>query len=468
MIKTNSSLANEYRPRHLEDVLGQERSVRSLTNFLRGKNSAGDKLLLPPVILFAGASGVGKSTLARIVAAAATCQHFDPETARGCGECGDCTAALSGVIEGPNYMFMDGGGTRLKEFVEGPLTTFVHNSPAARGRKRVCIVDEAQELSNAAEAKLLTLCENLPPSAHIFFTTTDPEKMSVAIRGRCSPFYLQPLSVDELVEGVIRHRPDLDDEEAREGLGVLADFAGGSMRALWQLIEKWATFDEPMTRDLAFIMAGGAAEAERNKLWTCVDTGDYLGVLKAWKSMLAAGASPMPLAEQLCQDLFEKAAANPQARDWSEPIKLVSQAIVWKAPQAVVSALLASTVSPAKSVADATVGELAGLVSQRLISELGDELKAPIIEAIAAMPDPTEVVKEFAGLVMDLVPGQALPARQAPDEYEVVPTVMTLGNQLKYPESSEDFVDALEDTPDIDLTNTEAVFKFLMKPDRAV
>lgn len=403
------------------------------------------------------------TTLARIVAAAGTCQHFDPETCKPCGECGDCVAALTGSADGPNFMFLDGGGSKLKEVVEHDLTTFVHNSPFSRARKRFCIVDEAQELSIAAEAKLLTLCENLPSSSHIIFTTTDPEKMSMAIRGRCSPYYLQPLSNAELVEGVIRHRPELDEPEAREGLGILADFAGGSMRALWQLIEKWSSFDEPMTQDLAFIMAGGAAVSEREKLWGCVDTGDYAGVVDAWKTMLSAGAAPMPLAEQLCQDLFEQAALNPLSRDWTQPIKLMSQAIVMKAPQAVVAALLATTTSAAKSVSEATVAELASLVSQKLIAELGDELKAPIAEALAAMPDTTEVIKEFAGLVMDLVP-QRVPVREDPDDVEAVPLVTTLGARLRYPEQEEQLEGEELQPADVDLTDLQSVFNFLMRP----
>lgn len=362
----STSHANTYRPLSLDDVLGQPRHVKSLKYFLKHNQ-------LPPVILISGKSGTGKTTTARIVAAAAMCTQFDPETVTCCGECLNCRAAQD-INDGPNFMHLDGAGQNLKDVVENDLKMFLYSSPV-KARYKVCVADEAQALSAGAKNSLLTLAENLPKSSLIIMTTTDPEAIDSAILTRALKYYFAPISTSDLVEGVIRHRPSLNASSTREALEMLAYFADGSMREFWQLIQQWESCEEELTPDLAAEIVGGAKKSDRNKLWEAINEGNFAGIPKAWKTMIAAGANPQRLGGQLMSDLYVMSARNPLERDWTEAIRLLSQAQVYKEEQGFLSALMAMAKSPAEQVNSLTVEDLAERVTQRLLSNLPSRLE---------------------------------------------------------------------------------------------
>jgi DNA polymerase-3 subunit gamma/tau len=375
----STSHANTYRPQSLDDVLGQPRHVKSLKYFLKHNE-------LPPVILISGKSGTGKTTTARIVAAAAMCQQFNPETISSCGTCVNCRSAQD-INDGPNFMHLDGAGQNLKDIVENDLKMFLYSSPV-KARYKVCVADEAQALSAGAKNSLLTLAENLPKSSLIIMTTTDPEAIDSAILTRALKYHFAPISSDQLVEGVIRHRPALDSQSSREALETLAFFAEGSMREFWQLIQQWESYEEELTPDLAAEIVGGAKKSDRQALWTAVNEGNFAAIPRAWRTMINSGANPQRLGAQLMTDIYVMSAKNPLERDWTDAIRLMSQAQVYKEEQGFISALMAIAKSPAEQVHSLTVEDLAERVAHRIISLIpkpetpqkpSEELNRPIV-----------------------------------------------------------------------------------------
>lgn len=189
------SVAARYRPHHFADVVGQRHAKIPLQRAI----AAGK---LPQQLLFSGGSGLGKTTLARICAAALLCQGSAEDRPAGdcCGVCANCTDIVLG--QHPDVIEIDAASNgRVDEIRE--LAARAHFAPM-RGLWRIYIIDEAHGLSAAGGQAFLKLLEE-PPSHVIFMlATTDPEKMLHTNRSRCTEFELVPPSREELVANVVR------------------------------------------------------------------------------------------------------------------------------------------------------------------------------------------------------------------------------------------------------------------------
>lgn len=189
------SIAARYRPHRFADVVGQRHARIPLQRAI----AAGK---LPQQLLFSGGSGLGKTTLARICAAALLCQGSSEERPAGdcCGTCANCTDIVLG--QHPDVIEIDAASNgRVDEIRE--LAARAHFAPM-RGPWRIYIIDEAHGLSAAGGQAFLKLLEE-PPSHVIFMlATTDPEKMLHTNRSRCTEFELVPPSREELVANVVR------------------------------------------------------------------------------------------------------------------------------------------------------------------------------------------------------------------------------------------------------------------------
>lgn len=180
-------LAQKYRPRRLSDVVGQ----RHATSVLRRALAAHK---LPQQLLFSGGSGLGKTTLARCVAAALLCEN--PQDSDACMECESCLDIATPGRVHPDVVEFDAASNGQKEQVKD-LAARAMMAPQ-RGEYRVYIIDEAHGLSLGGGQAFLKLLEE-PPSHVIFMlATTDPEKMLRTNRGRCVEFELARPTDEEL------------------------------------------------------------------------------------------------------------------------------------------------------------------------------------------------------------------------------------------------------------------------------
>jgi len=302
-------LARKWRPRRFAELIGQEHVVRALVNAL-------EQGRLHHAFLFTGTRGVGKTTVARILAKALNCENG--VSAEPCGECSSCTEIDAG-------RFLDlievDAASRTKVDETRELLDNVQFTPA-RGRYKVYLIDEVHMFSNHSFNALLKTLEEPPPHVKFLFATTDPQKLPMTILSRCLQFNLKRLPVD-LIAGQLQHILDA------EGVGFeapalvrLARAADGSMRDGLSLLDQAIAFgggavSEEDTRTLL----GDVGSDKAGPLLEALADGDAAGVL----AIVAALAERIPdfsaLIDEL-QSLLHRVAvvqAQPDADDPALP-----------------------------------------------------------------------------------------------------------------------------------------------------
>ena len=218
-------LARKWRPKTFAELVGQEHVVKALTNALKQQR-------LHHAYLFTGTRGVGKTTLARIIAKALNCETGI--TAEPCGQCAACVAIDGGrfvdliELDAASNTQVDNMRDLLENALYAPTT----------GRFKVYIIDEVHMLSrNAFNAMLKTLEE---PPAHVKFilATTDPQKIPVTVLSRCLQFNLKqipPQQIRAQLEKILGLEGVAFEPEA---LGLIARAAHGSLRDSLSLLDQ--------------------------------------------------------------------------------------------------------------------------------------------------------------------------------------------------------------------------------------
>ena len=222
-------LARKWRPSDFSQVAGQSHVLKSLINAL-------DNQRLHHAYLFTGTRGVGKTTLARILAKCLNCEQGI--SSKPCEECNACTEINEGRFI--DLIEVDAASrTRVEDTRE--LLENVQYTPA-RGRFKVYLIDEVHMLSNHSFNALLKTLEEPPPHVKFLFATTDPQKLPVTILSRCLQFNLKNLSpqviVDYLIKVLQQENISFDDD----ALWQLATAASGSMRDALTLVDQAIAF----------------------------------------------------------------------------------------------------------------------------------------------------------------------------------------------------------------------------------
>ncbi|TLS76507.1 DNA polymerase III subunit gamma/tau [Mariprofundus erugo] len=218
-------LARRWRPQRFSDLVGQDVVVRTLKNALSGGH-------LAHAYLLCGIRGVGKTTIARLMAMAVNCEQADQ--GEPCGSCNACR----GIATGSNLdvQEMDAashtGVDDVREILDGV------RYPPASLKKRVYIIDEAHMLSKSAFNALLKTLEE--PPAHVMFilATTESDKLPVTVRSRCQRFDLRRLGHSE-ISGYLSHvfgRESVDADA--DAIAAIARSADGSVRDALSLSER--------------------------------------------------------------------------------------------------------------------------------------------------------------------------------------------------------------------------------------
>ncbi|HHK5939185.1 TPA: DNA polymerase III subunit gamma/tau [Serratia marcescens] len=210
-------LARKWRPQTFADVVGQEHVLTALANGL----SLGR---IHHAYLFSGTRGVGKTTIARLLAKGLNCETGI--TATPCGQCDNCREIEQGRFV--DLIEID-AASRTKVEDTRDLLDNVQYAPA-RGRFKVYLIDEVHMLSRHSFNALLKTLEEPPPHVKFLLATTDPQKLPVTILSRCLQFHLKALDVDQIrqqLETVLTAEQITSDARA---LQLLARAADGSMR----------------------------------------------------------------------------------------------------------------------------------------------------------------------------------------------------------------------------------------------
>ena len=210
-------LARKWRPKRFADMVGQEHVLRALTNSL-------DSGKIHHAFLFTGTRGVGKTTIARILAKSLNCERG--VSSNPCGVCAACREIDEGRFV--DLIEVD-AASRTKVDDTRELLDNVQYAPSC-GRYKVYLIDEVHMLSNHSFNALLKTLEEPPPHVKFLLATTDPQKLPVTVLSRCLQFSLKRLSSSLIAERMklIAAAEKLDFEPA--ALAHLARAAEGSMR----------------------------------------------------------------------------------------------------------------------------------------------------------------------------------------------------------------------------------------------
>ena len=218
-------LARKWRPRNFSEMVGQEHVLRALINAL-------DNDRLHHAFLFTGTRGVGKTTIARILAKSLNCEQGI--SSRPCGQCAACTEIDEGRFV--DLIEVD-AASRTKVDDTRELLENVQYAPT-RGRYKVYLIDEVHMLSNHSFNALLKTLEEPPPHVKFLLATTDPQKLPVTILSRCLQFNLKRLT-PELINGQLSHILERESVAAEPAaLQELARAADGSMRDALSLMDQ--------------------------------------------------------------------------------------------------------------------------------------------------------------------------------------------------------------------------------------
>ena len=190
-------------PAHVRGRRRAEEIVRALTNAVTADR-------LAHAYLFSGPRGVGKTTTARLLAAAINCNNSDRPTATPCGTCASCTEVLEG--RSIDTLEID-GATHGKVDQARDLIEIVSYAPS-RDRRKVFIIDEVHAISSAAFQALLKTLEEPPAHAVFILATTERHKIPATILSRCQRFDFRRLTDDEVADR-------LADVAGREGFAVV-------------------------------------------------------------------------------------------------------------------------------------------------------------------------------------------------------------------------------------------------------
>jgi DNA polymerase-3 subunit gamma/tau len=265
---TYQVLARKWRPRSFTTLVGQEHVVRALTHALEQQR-------LHHAYLFTGTRGVGKTTLARILAKALNCETGI--TAAPCGQCSSCLEIDAGRFV--DLIEVDAAtNTKVDE-----MRQLLDNAAYAptRGRFKVYVIDEVHMLSTSSFNAMLKTLEEPPEHIKFILATTDPQKIPVTVLSRCLQFNLKNMPAAAISTHLARVLAEEGIAAEGEALGLIAHAARGSMRDALSLLDQ----------AIAYSGADVTAAAVRGMLGT-IDTGHLLEALEA----VAAGDAARALA----------------------------------------------------------------------------------------------------------------------------------------------------------------------------
>jgi DNA polymerase-3 subunit gamma/tau len=296
-------LARRYRSQRFEDVAGQDAIARTLRNAITSDRVA-------HAYLFCGTRGVGKTTMARILAKALNCLRAAAPTTDPCCECESCLSINTGddidVIE------IDGASNNGVDNIRDLRQNAMFRP--ARSRFKIYIIDEIHMLSTGAFNALLKILEEPPAHVKFIFATTEPNKVLPTIQSRCQRFdfrSIDPLTIAKQVKSVLAmEKVSCDDDFAM----AVSRLANGSMRDALSLLDQLlSTGANPLTLEVLEEALGEPGMGQIVEMTSQIAASDAAGVLATADALLTRGMSAGQIIDSLVdymRDLMIAAAAG--------------------------------------------------------------------------------------------------------------------------------------------------------------
>jgi DNA polymerase-3 subunit gamma/tau len=311
---SSTVLARKYRPRNFESLVGQAHVVQALANALAQQR-------LHHAYLFTGTRGVGKTTIARILAKSLNCTGPDGSggiTAQPCGVCAACRDIDAGRFI--DYVELDAASNRGVDEITRLLDQAVYKPVV--GRFKVYLIDEVHMLSTTAFNAMLKTLEEPPEYLKFILATTDPQKVPATVLSRCLQFNLRPMAIETIVGHLhaILGAEHVDAEPA--ALKLIARAARGSMRDAQSLADQAIAFGSGRIEAVAVRQMLGAVD--RSQAIGCVEAvaaRDGAALVAAVDRLRELGLSAPGALEEMATLLQEMAVvqAVPGAAESDDP-----------------------------------------------------------------------------------------------------------------------------------------------------
>src|SRR5438132_7875460 len=274
-------LARRYRSGNFDELIGQEHIAQTLKKAIDSKRIA-------HAYLFCGTRGVGKTSMARILAKALNCHKADGPTTQPCGKCASCVAIARGddidVIE--IDAASNTGVDNVRELIENSQYR------PARSRFKIYIIDEAHMLSKAAFNALLKTLEEPPEHVKFILATTEPEKLLPTILSRCQRYDFRNIPTREIADhlkSICKQEKIKVDDDA---LLLVAKAGAGSMRDALSLLDRLLSVGEKeLTVEMIEQMLGLPKSQLIFDLAAAIRSGDAKGALSQADSIIAHGSA---------------------------------------------------------------------------------------------------------------------------------------------------------------------------------
>jgi DNA polymerase III subunit gamma/tau len=428
-------LARKYRPQRFSDVIGQDHVTRTLKNALEQERLAHG-------YIFSGHRGIGKTTIARILAMALNCRSSDKPITEPCGVCESCVEIRAGnsvdVIE------IDAATNRgideIRELREGARYR------PARDRFKVYILDEAHQITDAAFNALLKTLEE--PPAHVVFmmATTAPEDIPQTIRSRCQHFSFHAVKFEQIL-GQLRDLSGRENIAADEdALALLAEAGDGSVRdALSILDQAIASSTGTLTAETVRQLVGAAPSGTAERVMRAVAESDTRQVLQLVDRLMTEGHSPVHFASEVVRFLRNALMAKVAGSD-SELLQVSSDE---RARAAAIATLFSEEdLTRHLQIMLRTHGDLGYKQEQRFHLELGlikmahAQRLLPMEQLLSgALPSGPAALRPAAGQSSPVPPASpSAPIRRTPEPRAISPFAADSNRKGAYgkPEMSDD------------------------------
>ncbi|MBN1815832.1 MAG: DNA polymerase III subunit gamma/tau [Sedimentisphaerales bacterium] len=282
-------MARRYRSQTFDDVVGQDALAQTLKNAIQTGRVA-------HAYLFTGTRGVGKTTMARILAKALNCLKADGPTTQPCLKCDSCVSINTGddidVIE------IDGASNTGVDDVRQLRQNAIYRP--ARARYKIYIIDEVHMLSTQAFNALLKILEEPPEHVKFIFATTEPNKVLPTIQSRCQRFdfhSIRPADIAKQLEFILTQEKIAYEKDLIIHLSRLAN---GSMRDALSLTDQLISAGvEPLTVELLRQLLGQSGQENLSSLLGHMGTSQAPAALDCLGRMLTKGQSPSQIVDSL-------------------------------------------------------------------------------------------------------------------------------------------------------------------------
>jgi DNA polymerase-3 subunit gamma/tau len=286
-------LARKYRSQTFDDVVGQDPIAKTLKNAIETGRVA-------HAYLFTGTRGVGKTTMARILAKALNCLESDQPTTTPCCRCGSCVAINTG--EDIDVIEIDGASNNRVDEIRELRENAIYRP--ARARYKIYIIDEVHMLTTAAFNALLKTLEEPPEHVKFIFATTEPNKVLATIQSRCQRFdfsNISPKTIAAQLKAILKQEKIQYEDDL---ILPVARMANGSMRDALSLLDRLISTGEK-------ILASGLLEEylgqpNAQKVHTLIDRiadGDAPGTLRATEDLVGSGLGEVQIVDAVIESM---------------------------------------------------------------------------------------------------------------------------------------------------------------------